>query len=276
MTDMLNMLRLRHFKDPKGVGPDNSTTNDRIGDLMEKIAQDIQNAGSVCDYYLKKSTICMSTMQIHFNETLPMRHLARIMKSIQLQGVFARHVTILVKDREDLHRALQIHISAGVDSANARLESIDRKIEMIFKQLETSHEQDVQKFIKVEGGAQNCIDHKDLLAQFIQKSGKGYDDILGPQFESNKPLSETMEKARKELRREWQEDVERAFGNHMKNFEKKLKLQGQQLQDIDDAMRTGHSQILNAIKSGAHDRIIDYVSRVNLFCLLSTNFFLFS
>ncbi len=293
MTDTLNMLRLRRFKDPKDVGPDDLTINDRIGDLMKKIAQDIRNTGSVCEFYLKKSTICMSTMQNHCNETLLMRHLARIMKSIHHQGVFANHVEILVKDREDLDRALQIHIGAGVDSANAKLEamsnSIDRKIENLsakmekfFRQLETSRERDVQTSIKDKGGAQNCIEHEDLLGLLIEKSGKGYDDILGPQFESNKSLSETKEKAQKELRREWQEDVEKAveksmkyFGNKLELQGRELKCQGQQLQDINDAMPMGHVQILNAMKSGAHDRIIDYVSRVNLFCLLS-NFFLFS
>ncbi|KAK0187865.1 hypothetical protein F5146DRAFT_731520 [Armillaria mellea] len=258
---MIAIFQLRRFKDPKDVGPDDLTINDRIGDLMKKIAQDIRNTGSVCEFYLKKSTI------------------SRIMKSTHHQGVFSEHVAILVKDREDLDKTLQIHIGVGVDSANAKLDnqeamlnSIDRKIEnlsekmeKLFRQLETSRERDVQMFIKDKGGVQNCIEHEDLLAQLIQKSGKGYDDILGPQFASNKSLSDTREKARKELRREWQEDVEKAFGKNMKNFEKKLELQGrelrrqgQQLQDIDEAMRMGHAQILNAMKSGAHDRIIDY------------------
>lgn len=285
MTDTLNMLRLRRFKDPKDVGPDNLTINDRIGELMKKIAKDIQRTGSVCEFYLKKSTICMSTMQNHCNETLLMRHLARIMKSIHHQGVFTDHVETLVKDREDLDRALQIHIGVGVDSANAKLdvqdamldsinrkiESMSEKMEKLFRQLETSRERDVQTFIKDKGGAQNCIDHEDLLGLLIEKSGMGYGDILGPQFKSNKSLSETKEKARKELRREWQEDVKKAFEESMKSFGNKLELQGRELKRQGQQLQ----DILNEMKSGAHVRIIDYVSRMNLFCLLP-HLFLFS
>ncbi|KAK0487641.1 hypothetical protein IW261DRAFT_1327956 [Armillaria novae-zelandiae] len=258
---MIAIFQLRHFKDPKDVGPDNLTINDRIGGLMRKIAQDIEKSGSVCEFYLKKSTI------------------SRVMKCMHHQGLFGEHIEILVKDRDDLDRALQIHIGVGVDSANAkldgqeaRLNSIDRKIENLtamvenlFRQLETSRERDVQSLFVDKGGAQKCIDNDDSLRLLIKKSGKGYDDILGSQFELNKPESETLEKARKELRRELKEDVEKAFGRDMKYFGSKLglqyrelKRQRQQLSDIGDAMRMGHDQILSAMKSGAHDRIIDY------------------
>ncbi|KAK0504203.1 hypothetical protein EDD18DRAFT_1412301 [Armillaria luteobubalina] len=244
---MIAIFQLRRLKDPKDAGPGDLTINDRIGDLMKKIAQDIQDAGSVCELYLKKSTI------------------SKIMKSIQHQGVFAHHIEKLLKDREDLDRALQIHTGVVVDSVDAKVDNLSAQLEKLFRMLETSRERDVQIFIKDQGGAENCIEHTDLLRLLIQKSGKGYDDILGPQFESSKPESETMEKVRKELRRDWKEDVEKAFEKYMKSFGNKLELQdrelkrqGQQLQEIGNTMRMGHVQILNAMKSGAHDRIVDH------------------
>lgn len=47
-------LRLRHVKDPLEVGPDGQTVGGRMQNLIQKIADDIKNAGSACDAYMKK------------------------------------------------------------------------------------------------------------------------------------------------------------------------------------------------------------------------------
>ncbi|KAK0504191.1 hypothetical protein EDD18DRAFT_1062742 [Armillaria luteobubalina] len=243
------MLRLQHVKDPKVEGPDNITIHDQIGGLMKTIAQDIKNTSSVCDSYQKKSTM------------------SRIIKSVPYHGIFAEHVEKLIKDRGDLDMALQIHIGMSVDAANAKLEdqkavlnSIDRKVEnwsakmeKLFRLLETSRERDVRIFIEDKGGVEKCIKHDDLLGQLIEKSGKGYDDILGAQFGSSKSPSETMEKARKELLRELTEDAKKVFEKDMKSFGSKLELQEKAL----DRQAQQLQEILDAVKPGAHNRIND-------------------
>lgn len=42
------------MRDPEEKGPDGTTIKDRMQGLIEKIAKDIEEAGSACDHYMKK------------------------------------------------------------------------------------------------------------------------------------------------------------------------------------------------------------------------------
>jgi hypothetical protein len=46
------------MKDPDESGPDGITIKDRMQSLIESIAKSIQECGSACDAYLKKSFLC--------------------------------------------------------------------------------------------------------------------------------------------------------------------------------------------------------------------------
>lgn len=56
------VYRLRHMRDPEDCGPDGITIEDRMQPLIERIARSIQECGSACDAYMKKSFLCKSSL----------------------------------------------------------------------------------------------------------------------------------------------------------------------------------------------------------------------
>lgn len=48
---------LRHMKDPDHTDAQGNTMENRMSALLKKIAQDITEAGSACDHYIKKSFV---------------------------------------------------------------------------------------------------------------------------------------------------------------------------------------------------------------------------
>ncbi|KAK0505331.1 hypothetical protein EDD18DRAFT_1060761, partial [Armillaria luteobubalina] len=254
MQDTMTVLfQLRHIKDPKEIGPDGSTIEDRMGSLMEAIAKDIRETGSACDHYLKKG------------------FLAKTIKSKIYETRLANYAAKFTQHREDLDFALQIHTALGVESANAKLDgqdqklkSMDRKLDhtmemmmSVFRKLETFRERDIQNFIKDKGGVKACIDNEQLLFELIEKSGEGITGILGHQSATaDRGTGTTTEKVQREMRKEWAEDVDQAFERNIVRFEKKLEVQNRQLTSIfKDSLKSTESHILTAMASGAHDRI---------------------
>ncbi|SJK96921.1 uncharacterized protein ARMOST_00170 [Armillaria ostoyae] len=254
MQDTMTVLfQLRHIKDPKEIGPDGTTIEDRMGSLMEAIAKDIRETGSACDHYLKKG------------------FLAKTIKSKIYETRLAGYAAKFTQYREDIDFALQIHTALGVESANAKLDgqdqklkSMDRKLDQtmevmmsVFRKLDTSRERDIQNFIKDKGGVKACIDNEQLLHELIDKSGEGIAGVLGHQSGTGERWTgTTTEKVQKEMRKEWAEDVEQAFERNIAHFEKKLEVQNRQLTSIfKDSLKNTESHILTAMASGAHDRI---------------------
>ncbi|KAK0475513.1 hypothetical protein IW261DRAFT_1340555, partial [Armillaria novae-zelandiae] len=256
MQDTMTVLfQLRHIKDPKEIGPDGTTIEDRMGSLMEAIAKDIRETGSACDHYLKKG------------------FLAKTIKSKIYETRLASYAAKFTQYQEDIDFALQIHTALGVESANAKLDgqdqklkSMDRKLDhtmeimmSVFRKLDTSRERDIQNFIKVKGGVKACIDNEQLLLELVDKSGEGIAGILGHQSGTvEKGVGTTAEKVQKEMRKEWAEDVDQAFERNIARFEKKLEVQNRQLTSIfKDSLKNTESHILTAMASGAHDRIVN-------------------
>ncbi|KAK0462478.1 uncharacterized protein EV420DRAFT_1265318 [Desarmillaria tabescens] len=255
MQDTMTVLfQLRHIKDPKEVGPDGTTIEDRMGSLMEAIAKDIRETGSACDHYLKKG------------------FLAKTIKAKIYETRLASYAAKFTQYREDIDFALQIHTALGVESANAKLDgqdktlkSMDRKLDQtmevmmsVFRKLDTSRERDVQTFIKEKGGVKACIDNEQLLHELIDKSGEGIAGVLGHQSGTGQTWTGVKDKVQKEMRKELAEDVEQALERNIAHFEKKLEIQNRQLTSIfKDSLKDTESHILTAMASGAHDRIIN-------------------
>ncbi|KAG7442638.1 uncharacterized protein BT62DRAFT_954741 [Guyanagaster necrorhizus] len=255
---MIVLFQLRHIKDPKEVGRDGTTIEDRMGSLMEAIAKDIRETGSACDHYLKKG------------------FLAKTMKSKIYETRLAGYAAKFTKYREDIDYALQIHTALGVESANAKLDvqdktlkSMDRKLDQtvqtmeammmsVFRKLDTARERDIQAFIKEKGGVKACIDNEQLLHELIDKSGEGIAGVFGPQSGTGESWSAAKAKVQKEMLKEWSEDVEQALQRNIVHFEKKLVIQHRQLASIfKDSLKSTESHILSAMASGAHDRVIN-------------------
>ncbi|KAK0215121.1 hypothetical protein IW262DRAFT_1278423, partial [Armillaria fumosa] len=237
---MIALFQLRRVHDAQELRPDGTTVEGQIGALMKTIANDIKVTASACNYYLKKGFLA-KTIQAKFYENRLATYAAK----------FAEH-------RKAINSALLVHITLGVESANAKLDvqdrnlkSMERKLDevkdvlSVFSKLDTDRERDIQEFIKKHRGLKACIDDERLLHELVDKSGEGIIGVLGQQ--SDETWVKAKDKVQIAMRKELAEDVGKALERNFSKFEKKLSSQIQE----------NTESILTALSSGAHERISD-------------------
>ncbi|KAJ3559705.1 hypothetical protein NP233_g11198 [Leucocoprinus birnbaumii] len=245
MQDMMCVLfQLRHMKDPDSEGPDGKTIQDRMQELIKTIAENIQKCGSACDAYLKKSFLSRTLKSQVYERRL-----------VEWASTFAEH-------RTQLEKALAIHTAIGVDKANQKLdiqqttlkniEAEMTRMADIFKKLDTPREKEINKFLEEHGGAKACIEQDDLLTKLIAKSGESLTGVL--QRSTTKGTDDSIVAARKKLLKEIAEDVDDVFKKNFEIFEAKMTIQYEHIEHMMD--RQG-KQIMSALLSGAHERILD-------------------
>ncbi|KAF7322010.1 Protein kinase domain-containing protein [Mycena kentingensis (nom. inval.)] len=238
MQDMMSVLfQLRNMRDPADVGPDGTPLQDRMAGMLQNIADDITACGSACDVYMKKSFLA-KTIKAKIYET----RLAGY--SAQFDG-----------HKKKIVFALQMHTALGVDTANQKLDtqsshllSIELKMEMLFKKLDTPREKDMRSFIAENGGPKAVVENEATLTELVAKSGETLAGTTGGGTEVD------MSKAKKILTKELAEDIDEAFRKNIKLFESKLQMQSEQLQD---AIAFTGEHIIHALSDGAHKRILD-------------------
>ncbi|KAJ7151760.1 hypothetical protein C8R43DRAFT_886602, partial [Mycena crocata] len=239
MQDLMTILfQLRHMRDPEEKGPDGTTLKDRMGPLMQSIADSITKCGSACDVYMKKG------------------FLAKTIKSKIYEGRLAGYVTMFAGHKKDIGYALKIHTALGVDAANKKLDGqdvhlrvIEEKMEALFRKLDSPREREVQKFIDDQGGARACVDNDTTLQELVVKSGETLASL-----DPARAGTGNLATAKKLLIKELSEDVDEAFRKNMKLFDRKLEMQSKQLTDTISA--TGE-HIISVLSGGAHEKILD-------------------
>ncbi|TFK64963.1 hypothetical protein BDN72DRAFT_922091 [Pluteus cervinus] len=249
MQDMMIVLfELRHIRDPMDEGPDGSPLRTRMQTLMEKIAHDIRDAGSACDAYMKKSFLALTSQSP-----------ARTLKSKIYESRLAEFGVTFESNKTELQRALSLHVTQGVDTANEKLnaqslklDSVESKIDLIlqiFRKLDTPREKEVQKFLDDSGGPKTCIEDDDLLTRLVEISGERFSAINGPAMEDK-----TIGRAREVLLKELQEDVNKMFETNFVGFQRKLAMQSYQLA----AIQASNEHIVEMLNSGSHEKILDH------------------
>ncbi|KAJ6608432.1 hypothetical protein B0H10DRAFT_2226840 [Mycena sp. CBHHK59/15] len=238
MQDLMTILfQLRHMRDPADKGPDGTTLRDRLQGRMEAIAKDITACGSACDVYMKKS------------------FLAKTIKSKIYEGRLAGYVASFATHKQEIGFALKVHTALGVDAANrkldaagaqlqsadAHLRTLETQMDALFRRLDTPRERDAARLIADKGGARAVVESDGALTELLAKSGEasGAGEIAA---------------ARKALSRELAEDVDAAFARNATLFDRKLEMQGRQLED---AMTETGRHIISVLSAGAHEKIMD-------------------
>ncbi|KAJ6608452.1 hypothetical protein B0H10DRAFT_1815812 [Mycena sp. CBHHK59/15] len=238
MQDLMTVLfQLRHMRDPAEKGPDGMMLRDRLAGRMEAIAKDMTACGSACDVYVKKS------------------FLAKTLKSKIYEGRLAGYVASFATHKQEIRLALAVHTALGVDAANrkldaagaqlqsadAHLRTLGRQMDALFRRLDTPRERDAARLIADKGGAHAVVESDGALTELLAKSGEasGAGDIAA---------------ARKALTRELAEDVDAAFARNATLFDRKLEMQGRQLED---AMAETGKHIISVLSAGAHEKIAD-------------------
>jgi hypothetical protein len=103
----LTHLRLKDVQNEKLIGPDGITIEDHLKFLVEQTAEDIKVCSNVCDAYMKK------------------RPLAKVIQSPCWDDKFMGFAKLFIQRRQDFQHELAVHITQGVDTANAKLDAIE-------------------------------------------------------------------------------------------------------------------------------------------------------
>ncbi|KAF9447847.1 hypothetical protein P691DRAFT_775829, partial [Macrolepiota fuliginosa MF-IS2] len=236
---MCTLFQLRRIKDPDEAAPDGTILKDRLQPLIVQIARDIEECGSACDAYMKKRTIVKTILSKSYEPRL------------------AGYANKFIDYRDQLDKALTVHIALGVDTANAKLDTqtttlrtIDNKIDLLmdmFRQLDTPRERETREFVEKSGGPENVIKRTDLLQSLVKKSGDTVGDLANGSFAGKNDIDSVRENLGKELA----EDVDAALQQNFKLFHRKMKIQQRQLAD------TVGKLVTDALSSGTHDKVKD-------------------
>ncbi|KAF9443206.1 hypothetical protein P691DRAFT_779013 [Macrolepiota fuliginosa MF-IS2] len=239
---MCTLFQLRRIRDQDEVGLGGVILKDRLQPLMEQIAQDITKCGSDCDVILKKSFI------------------SKTLKSKFYEGRLADHATKFMDYRDQLDKALTVHITLGVDAANekldtqsTKLQSIEEKLDFLsnmFRKLDTLREREVLEFIEQNGGPKVVVERNDLVQNLVKKSGESMAGLADKSLTSKSDIDSVKEKLKKELA----EDVDVLFKRNYTLFERKLEIQSR---NIADALEKQGQYIVSVLSSGAYEKIKD-------------------
>ncbi|KAG6852575.1 hypothetical protein C0991_010867 [Blastosporella zonata] len=224
---MAVLLQLQNIKDPGEFHPDEG-----LEKLLADIADYIKEAASMCDWYTKKST------------------LRKYLKSYIYEGRLAECADRFVEYATKIQQALSIHITLGIDTANAKLDThgaqlsdIQHQMREILILLDSPREREIRDLIESSGGARASISDNRVLQTLVDKSDEDAAWISG----------HGLQKLRKSLFSELSEDVEKALEQNMLLFQGKLDIQ---LREIAFAVARQGDRII-AFFSGGHERIAD-------------------
>ncbi|TFK63867.1 hypothetical protein BDN72DRAFT_298933 [Pluteus cervinus] len=235
MQDMMIVLfELREVEDLGKPNPDGSQRGARIRALIEKIRDDIEEASSACDAYMKKG------------------FLARTLKSPIYEKRFAEYGATFAQNKMDFQHALALGTAIGVAAIDVKVQELLEG----FRRMSSSQENFLQKVLEDNGGPESCIKDDKLLARLLSNSGG---TLPGkPQKSDSTEWAEELKNQRKALLNEMKEDVDDMFENHLTIFRGKLAMQSEHLKAIEEL----NKRIIVLLESGSHEKIVDPSLRV--------------
>jgi len=255
------------MRDPDVVGSDGTTIKDRMQGEMYILAKDIEETGSFCDHYLKKGFLgkYVYSRPLHFLISLS---LAKTLKSQIYERRLARYADRFAYHRQNLEFEMNKHAALGIDDANKKIDNITSHLDdmlTLMKRLQTPREREIENFIREKGGPHKCIRNDQLFTELVEMSGEGLSAITTSR--SGDPEKD-LNSAKWALLRELEENLDAALAKNLMLFERKLDAQGKQMKVFfESSLRQEGEHIISTILAGAHERIVDLVSRHFHLCL---------
>jgi hypothetical protein len=163
-----------------------------------------------------------------------------------------------------------MHASLGISSANDSLISlemkVDKLVEMVFILMRSAEEREISEFIESKGGREAVLKSDFLLRELLskQKSPKDASTSKGSQVPSTakdvltskgSQILSTVEDVRAEVEMEVDQIV-----TDNKWFEQKFEEQRRQLEEVKTLVVRESDRVIQAARSGPHDRIVNQVS----------------
>ncbi|KAJ3573154.1 hypothetical protein NP233_g2616 [Leucocoprinus birnbaumii] len=248
VLDGLDVLGKIHpfvsVKNPTEVMPDGSILKDQLQNLMEEIIPDLKSFGQLCDHYLKKSFV------------------ARTLKSKIYEARLQTFGNKFIEYKDQLDKALTVHIALVVEVVNNKLDDntsllrslsdkVDNALTTIFRKLDTPREKEVMDFILENGGPDVITKRGDLVRRLVDKSGETLTSLADKARPSGKS---ELDSVRDKLQKEVAEDLDVLFQQNFELFNRKLELQNQNIQAN---LEKQGQYVIDALSSGAHDKIRD-------------------
>lgn len=115
------------------------------------------------------------------------------------------------------------------------------------RKFETPRETELLRFIDENGGIQACLASDKLMSELQKREGGKRQDIDG---------------YRKRIKKEAEEDVDEVLRKNFDLFSRKLDLQSQQLNDIDETIRAQGEKMMSVFLAGSHDDILHRVGSI--------------
>ncbi|KAI0038791.1 hypothetical protein FA95DRAFT_1505041, partial [Auriscalpium vulgare] len=249
MKDMMAvLLQLQDIRDEKVVAPDKTTIEDRLKSLVERTAEDIKACSNACDTYCKKKL------------------LAKVFQGPLWDTKLLSFVDVFEKRRTAIEFALSIHNTETLEAMTAKLSNVDNstkqvnaKIDVLMTMFETlvsKEQKTVAEIVAANGGAKAVRNNDKMLATLDGAVAKATQES---------GIRSTGPAALDELRDDLMDDPESAVAKNMVVFSRKFEIQKRQIIDeIALVVRRETDRIIQEVKTGAHDRILDKGWRGNV------------
>ncbi|KAI0645299.1 hypothetical protein C8Q79DRAFT_1011379 [Trametes meyenii] len=157
MRNMMSALLQLQGVRPNHAGPDGLTVGARLEDLVKKTAREIKECANACDAYARK------------------RLLAKVFKAPSWEGTLKEYIQLFNDRKNEFCFAISIHTGLGVDSANAKLDVLTTKMEVVFEffQRAVSREERIlAEAIRQAGGAKAILANHGVLQEMLLKESQ--------------------------------------------------------------------------------------------------------
>ncbi|KAI0265430.1 hypothetical protein BC834DRAFT_879420 [Gloeopeniophorella convolvens] len=253
MKDMMAaLLQLRDVRDEKVVAPDGMGIEDRLKSLVERTADDIKECSNACDTYAKK------------------RLLAKVFQGPLWDNKLLSFVTLFSKRKDEFQYALVVHMTQGVDEANAKLDTVgattkvlDDKMNVMlamFQQFVGPEQRHLSEIVAIKGVRAFRDDDKLLFA--LEGTASTANKTLHPSGDEGHRALQTKSSnaATKadELRQDIFEDPNVAVERNLIVFSRKFEVQKRQIIDeLTLVVQRESDRVIQEVRGGPHERILD-------------------
>ncbi|KAJ6508453.1 hypothetical protein C8R45DRAFT_815585 [Mycena sanguinolenta] len=241
-TDMMNMmgilLDLGSIKDAQKLDPDGTTVEGRMQRIIKNAEQDIRDCSATCEKYLEK------------------KFFVKLFDGSRWEGRLAAFSDVFSRRKDELSVALSIHTAQGVDNVQRTLVGIEANVKtgsesaamlILFKQLESPKERELQKWILDRGGPKTALIQ---LFKELQDKMKDSKDVSVMSGSATRTLMVS-------IREEMRENIDKSLAADRRQFDRKFDAVQDKLEEMKNTVRRSTDRILIELASGPHDRIRD-------------------
>ncbi|KAH7099791.1 hypothetical protein BKA62DRAFT_831480 [Auriculariales sp. MPI-PUGE-AT-0066] len=235
------LLDMRNIKDIHKVDPDGNTIEGRMQRIVKAAEQSIRDCSATCEKYIHKKFIVKLFDGARWEDRLA-----------AFSDEFAAH-------QKEFQFALSVHTALGVDQVQVTLNRFEASSKdghdafqmiLLFRQLDSPKERELQKWISDKGGPKVISDNEKLFKELHAKmkdSGAGLD----------KGKAESSEALMIQVRDEMRDDIDRALAKDRKHFDRKFDAVQVEIIELQHVVHRSTDRVLSAIGAGPHDRIVD-------------------